>query len=117
MAIRSYGCAYSAVTMGIPKLTSFMDRHFTRWQSRELKGRLVIDGYNIMHHLWRCDWTHGGQLDEFKDGVKGFYERLQEGGVKPIVVLDGITHIGIPTKNDENRKFNLSTRSFTQGWW
>ena len=54
----------------------------------------MIDGYNIMHHLWRCDWSHGGQFDEYKDDVKGFYEGLLEGSVKPIVVLDGITHVG-----------------------
>ena len=54
----------------------------------------MIDGYNIMHHLWRCDWSHGGQFDKYKDDVKGFYEGLLEGSVKPIVVLDGITHVG-----------------------
>lgn len=80
--------------MGIPEFTSFIDKHFTRWQSRELKGHLVIDGNNIMHRLWRCDWTHGGQFDEYKRSIKGFYKGLQEGRVKPIVVLDGLTHTG-----------------------
>lgn len=60
--------------MGIPKLKSFVDLHFIGWQHQELKGYLVIDGYNILYHLNRVDWSHGGQFREFREDVISFYK-------------------------------------------
>lgn len=80
--------------MGIHKLTGFIEKHFTGWQRKELRGHLVIDGYNIRHHLNKCDWSHGGQFREYREHVLSFYGDLLRGGVVPIVVLDGIDYTG-----------------------
>ena len=80
--------------MGIPKLKSFVEEHFKGWRRRELKGHLVIDGYNLRHHLNKVDWTKGGQLFEFRGKVISFYRSLIDSGIIPIVVLDGIDHMG-----------------------
>lgn len=98
--------------MGIHRLTGFVDQHFTGWQRKELRGRLVIDGYNIRHHLNKCDWSHGGQFRKYRDHVLGFYEDLQRSGVEPIVVLDGIDYSGkkwptiIKRENDRIRQIH-----------
>ena len=80
--------------MGIHKLTGFIDKHFTGWQRKELRGRLVIDGFNIRFHLNKCDWSHGGQFMEYRENIVNFYEGLKRSGVVPIVVLDGMDYTG-----------------------
>lgn len=80
--------------MGIPKLATFIQEHFTGWKNEELKGHLVIDGNNVKVHLNKCDWSHGGQFGKYRKMVLGFYKDLQDKGIVPLVVLDGIDHTG-----------------------
>ena len=54
----------------------------------------MIDGYNIRHHVNKCDWSHGGQFGEYRKKVTSFFNDLIRCGLHPIVVLDGIDYTG-----------------------
>ncbi len=76
--------------MGIPRFTSFVNRTFKGWKREEIKGKLIIDGHNTYHNLYRSfDWSHGGQFPEFQEKVRFFFTSLKRSGIIPIVVMDG----------------------------
>ncbi len=77
-------------SMGIPRFTSFVNRTFKGWKREEIKGKLIIDGHNTYHNLYRSfDWSHGGQFPEFQEKVRFFFTSLKRSGIIPIVVMDG----------------------------
>ena len=73
--------------MGIPKLSSFVDQTFSKWQHRAITAyeKLVIDGNNICYH-----WTRGGSYHKFYDTVTTFFQALLASKIEPIVITDGI---------------------------
>ena len=78
--------------MGIPKLTSFIEKNFTRWTRETIAGCLVIDGFSLCYYLYSFDWSHGGQYPQFHDRVVEFFEALRLSKIEPIVVFDGIDY-------------------------
>ena len=80
--------------MGIPKLTSFVEKNFTGWNLREnIAGYLVIDGFSLCYYLYKSfDWTYGGQYPQFHDCVVKFFDALRLSKIEPIVVFDGIDY-------------------------
>ena len=82
------------IDMGIPGLTSFMEWYFAdKWRQCQLKGHLVIDGYNIcysLHSQFHIDWIHGGQYWEFRHRLIEFFTSLTTNDIEPVVVFDGV---------------------------
>ena len=78
--------------MGIPKLSTFVDHTFTKWQHRAITAneKLVIDGNSICYQLYDCDWTRGGSYRKFYDTVTTFFQALLASKIEPIVIIDGI---------------------------
>ena len=57
-----------------------------------VQGRLVIDGGNLLHELYRehhLDWANGGCYPKLHEVTVEFFRNLQSAGVQPIVVIDG----------------------------
>ncbi|KAF7657000.1 hypothetical protein LDENG_00033370 [Lucifuga dentata] len=79
--------------MGIQGLVTFMDAHSQIYRDVQFKNRrLVIDGSNLLHHLYYksgLDQRHGGEYAAFEDLIEKFVGALNECGVEPYVVLDG----------------------------
>ena len=80
------------IKMGIPKLTSFLEKNFTGWTSKNVTGCLVIDGFSLCYYLYSFDWSHGGQYPQFHNCVVKFFEALRLSKIEPIVVFDGIDY-------------------------
>ena len=78
--------------MGVKGLTSFVEQHFSRWQTKEIRGRLVVDGNNLVFSLYKADWVYGGQYPEFRQECVDYFTSLQRNGIVPIVVFDGVDH-------------------------
>ena len=78
--------------MGIPKLTSFVDRYFVGWKRENITGRLVIDGFGLCYDLYSFDWCQGGQYPQFHDSIVEYFESLRLSRIEPIVVYDGVDY-------------------------
>ena len=78
--------------MGVPKLTSFLEKNFTGWMRENIAGCLVIDGFSLCYYLYSFDWRHGGQYHQFHDCVVKFFEALRLSKIEPIIVFDGIDY-------------------------
>ena len=78
--------------MGVPKLTSFIDRNFTRWKREKVTGHLVIDGFSLCYYLYSFDWSHGGQYPQFHDSIVEYFKNLSASKIEAIVVYDGIDY-------------------------
>ena len=78
--------------MGIPKLTSFLEKNFAGWTRENIVGCLVIDGFSLCYFLYSFDWSHGGQYPQFRDCVVKFFEALRLSKIEPVVVFDGIDY-------------------------
>ena len=78
--------------MGIPKLTSFVDRHFVGWKREKITGHLVIDGFSLCYDLYSFDWRQGGQYPQFHDCIVEYFESLRLSKIEPIVVFDGVDY-------------------------
>lgn len=78
--------------MGIPKLTSFVDRHFVGWKREKITGWLVIDGFGLCYDLYSFDWCQGGQYPQFHDYIVEYFELLRSSKIEPIVVFDGVDY-------------------------
>ena len=95
------------MTMGIPKLTSFIRQLFSCWKEEEIKGYLVIDGDSLCYLLYdTLDWTHGGQYLEYRDHVLECFRAIQSSAIKPIVVFDGIDYTGAKSETLVKRHGN-----------
>ena len=99
--------------MGIPKLTTFIHDHFTQWKNKVVEGRLVVDGKNLCHHLYKSldipveethIWQYGGQYPQFHKHVLGYFRQLKESNIKAIVVYDGIDYKEEKVKTTKKRK-------------
>ena len=58
--VRTHGIIYTDdyIEMGIPKLTSFIKDYFAYWEERRVRGKLVVDGNNVLHSLHGgCEWS------------------------------------------------------------
>ena len=81
--------------MGIRGLNSFVDQNFTGWEHKRVEGRLVLDGYSVMHQIHetsRISWYHGGQYGQFRVATIAFIDRLVSNGISPVFVFDGIDY-------------------------
>ena len=78
--------------MGIPKLTTFIDRHFSRWKREKICGKLVIDGKSLCYHLYSFDWRYGGQYPQFHECILEHFKALSMSGIEAIVVYDGVDY-------------------------
>ena len=89
--------------MGIPGLQKFIDEFFTEWRREAVRGNLVVDGNQLCYQLYRSyfkwqwegdlEWVYGGQYPEYRAAVEKFFRYLQQAGVIPIVVFDGLLHM------------------------
>ena len=90
--------------MGIWGLQTFINKFFTRWKRETVKGNMVVDGNQLCHQLYHSqfeggvclDWIYGGQYPDYRAIVVEFFQYLQQAGITPTVVFDGILH-----KNDK----------------
>ena len=80
--------------MGIPGLTSFVDKTFIGWKLLKIEGVLVVDGSSLCHRLYESDWAHGGQYGEYRTAVREFFRAVLDSGIRPVVVFDGIDVAG-----------------------
>ena len=78
--------------MGVRGLKSFVKKFFKKWECREVRGKLVVDGSNLCHELYRVNWTHGGQYSEYRLQIREYFHTLHQGEIYPIVVFDGIDY-------------------------
>ena len=78
--------------MGIQGLSTFVKEYFVGWERKQLCGRVVIDGNNLIHTLHTMDWSNGGQYPEYRKEVRAFFKALQTKGIEPIVILDGVDY-------------------------
>ena len=76
--------------MGIPGLTTFVSDYYTGWEHRRVRGRLVVDGNNLVHSLHNMEWSNGGQYPEYRRAVRRFFLTLRRSGIEPIVIFDGV---------------------------
>ena len=83
----------ACIEMDIPRLTKFVGEYFAHWEKIYVRGKLVVDGNNVLHSLHGgCEWSNGGQYPEFRSNVREFYCSLQRSGITPIVVFDGVDY-------------------------
>ena len=59
-----------------------------------VNGKLVIDGYELLHVLYDNDpdldcWANGGRYAKQYQVTIKYFQKLKERGVEPVVVLDG----------------------------
>ena len=58
--------------------------------------RVIIDGNGLLYHLYfqnnnnRLDYRCGGQYSQFHDRIVTFFRSLEQNGVEPFVLLDGV---------------------------
>ncbi len=78
--------------MGIRNLRSFIKENFQAWQSKMVRGDLVIDGSSLCYHLYFQDykWELGGEYCEFYRTVQEYFEGLKSLEIQAYVVMDGI---------------------------
>ena len=83
--------------MGIPGLDTYIkrvDRQKRAWKHQQkIEGALVIDGSQLCYHFYRSkrlDVINGGQYPEFYKKVSNFFQKLQQSGIVPHVVFEGI---------------------------
>ena len=90
--------------MGIWGLQTFINEFFTQWKREIVKGNMVVDGNQLCNQLYHSqfeggvclDWVYGGQYPEYRARVRKFLQYLQQAGITPTAVFDGILH-----KNDK----------------
>ena len=93
--------------MGIPRLTSFIDRNFAGWKREKITGHLVIDGFGLCYYLYSFDWRHGGQYPQFHNCIVEFFESLRLSDIEPIVVYDGVDYRQEKVKTTMKRRKEL----------
>ena len=80
--------------MGISHFTKFVRKNMSLSMAKlEDFKVIVIDGNNLYHKLHRKNeipWKMGGEYPQFYDTVKKFLQAFVRGGVKAIVVMDGL---------------------------
>lgn len=82
--------------MGVRGLTRYVtDETLPVWESCDLYDtKLVIDGCGLYYYIYvnsgRLNTKYGGQYNQFRREVKGFFEKLRMNKVVPYVVIDGI---------------------------
>ena len=76
--------------MGIPGLTTFVNKEFRGWKRQVLEGYLVIDGSSLCHCLYTFQWNNGGEYPHYRAVVLDMFKALLEAKIHPIVVFDGI---------------------------
>ena len=67
-----------------------------------MRGRLVVDGNNLVHSLHNMEWSNGGQYPEYRRAVRRFFLTLRRSGIEPIVIFDGV--------NDEQKMSTFMKR-------
>lgn len=80
--------------MGIPKLTSFVDKKFTEWRSGPVQGELIVDGFSLCHALFgeyapEHNPVYGGDYISFSIYIQGFFNTLVRCNITPFVIFDG----------------------------
>ena len=81
--------------MGIPKLTKFVKEHY-HWKSLRVQrgSKIVIDGYSLCYTLYyrHHKWQLGGDYCEFYETVSEYFKSLNQLGIVPYIVVDGIDY-------------------------
>ena len=80
--------------MGIKGLMKLINenRRDVCTEPRYIRGELVVDGYGVLHELYEkyeLDWANGGCYAHQHRVTIDYFQALVNGGIKPIVVLDG----------------------------
>ena len=82
--------------MGIQGLLKLIDDNLhaccVRQQLSGAGTRIVVDGSNVLHELYRqhkLDWANGGEYSEQRRVTVDFFNALQQNGARAIVVMDG----------------------------
>lgn len=95
--------------MGIPKLTSFVDKQFTGWKKGPVQGELIVDGFSLCHalfaeHALEHNPVYGGDYISFAIYVKNFFNTLMRCKITPFVIFDGIDIDMKKRKTHDNRR-------------
>ena len=80
--------------MGIPKLTSFVDKQFSGWRRGPVQGELIIDGFSLCHALFgeyapEHNPVYGGDYISFSICIQNFFNTLVRCNIVPFVIFDG----------------------------
>lgn len=80
--------------MGIPKLTSFVEKQFTGWRKGPVQGELIVDGFSLCHalfgeHAQEHNPVYGGDYISFSVCIQGFLNTLIRCSITPYVIFDG----------------------------
>ena len=80
--------------MGIPKLTSFVDKNFTEWRKGPVQGNLIVDGFSLCHALFgehapEHNPVYGGDYISFSLYIEHFLNTLVRCKITPFVIFDG----------------------------
>lgn len=76
---------------GLWKLISENEKE-TCTEACRIRGELIVDGYGVLHELYvkyNLDWANGGCYSEQHRVTMEYFEAMLQGGVNPIVVVDG----------------------------
>ena len=87
--------------MGVKGLTEYIkhvDPNRRAWgHQQQMEGPLVIDGSQLCYHLYesrelglKLDVINGGQYHDFYQKVSNFFRKLQQSGIVPHVVFEGV---------------------------
>ena len=80
--------------MGIPKLTSFVDKQFTGWRKGPVQGEIIVDGFSLCHALFsehapEHNPAYGGDYMSFSIYIQDFLNTLLRCKINPFVIFDG----------------------------
>ena len=80
--------------MGIRSLTSFLEIDRDFFAARKLRNcRIVIDGNNLRFVVFQqtksAKNVFGGDYEDYRKCVEGFFRRLEACGIEAVVIMDG----------------------------
>ncbi|XP_065912689.1 protein asteroid homolog 1-like [Dysidea avara] len=80
--------------MGIPRLTSFVQKEFNGWRRDVIQGKLIIDGFSLCHalfdeHLVNHNVVFGGDYVSFAEYIEKFLMTLMHHKIESFVIFDG----------------------------
>jgi len=95
--------------MGIPRLTSFVQKEFKGWRRDVIQGELIIDGFSLCHTLFdehhpNHNIVFGGDYVSFAKCIEKFFKTLMQHKIEPFVIFDGIDFDLKKRKTHESRR-------------
>ena len=95
--------------MGIPRLTSFVQKEFNGWKRDIVRGKLIIYGFSFCHalfdeHLINHSIVFGGDYVSFAKCIEKFITTLMQHKIEPFVIFDGTDFDLKKSKTHDSRR-------------